>query len=349
MRRLKIKRFLAEREALIGIVIFGVLVMLADFCSDLDWHFTAALLRLFGFVSLLALFGLDLWLRYYRLPIAVPIVFTTETERQAARRMFETFTVTQHLPASVVERVTSIRQDDLLIRLDHNPRSQKDPENPQHWQKAWQELLREWETEIDRRLKQDLPAGETFCYHIHPHLWVPLAFAMGASVDLRRCVVLYHRQEDKFFRVLDLTYPRKLFDEPDQSVPPPEKVPENFDTLPNTEKLILHLCISDRHDVPEFKAHPDYDKAASAGLVYRQALDPKSDWLGYVQWLYREARPLLGRFQQVDICLVCPSAVAFALGMAFSRTPKVTVCDYQNGRYVPVFSLAEIEKRLPFD
>lgn len=349
MWRLRVKRFLAEREALIGIVIFGVLVMLADICSDLDWHFTAALLRLCGIASLIMLFALDWWLRRYHPPVAVPIVFTTETERQAARRMFETFTLTQRLPANFIEQVTSVRQDDLLIRLDYNPRSQKDPENPQHWQKAWQELLREWETEIDRRLKQDLPAGETFCYHIYPHLWMPLAFAMGASVDLRRSIVLYHRQQDAFFLVLNLTDPRKLFDEPDPSIPQPERVPENFDTLPSTEKLILHLCISDRHDVPEFKAHPDHGKAANAGLVYRQALDPKSNWLGYVQWLYREAKPLLGRFQQVDICLVCPSAIAFALGMAFSRTPKVTVCDYQNGCYVPVFSLAEIEKRLPFD
>jgi hypothetical protein len=25
------------------------------------------------------------------------------------------------------------------------------------------------------------------------------------------------------------------------------------------------------------------------------------------------------------------------------------VCDYQNSKYVPVFSLSEIEERLPFD
>ena len=349
MWRLAVKRFLAEREALISIVIFGVLVMLADICSDMDWHFTAALLRSLGVASLILVFVLDLRLRRSRFILAVPIVFTTETDRQAARRMFETFTLTQRLPANLVEQVTSLRQDDLLIRLDYNPRSQPDPSNPQHWQKAWKELLREWEREVDQRLKQGLRADETFCYHVFPHLWMPLAFAMGASVGLRRSLVIYHRQQDEFFPVLDLNEPRKLFDEPDPSVPSPEKVPENFDALPNTDKLILHLCISDRHDVPEFKAHPEHDKAASAGLVYRKALDPKSNWLGYVQWLYREAKPLLGRFQQVEICLVCPSAAAFALGMAFSRTPKVTVCDYQNGRYVPVFSLAEIEKGLPFD
>ncbi len=79
------------------------------------------------------------------------------------------------------------------------------------------------------------------------------------------------------------------------------------------------------------------------------ALDPNEDWLSYVQHLFREARPLVAKYRKVDICLMGPSTIAFALGMAFSRTPKITVCDYQNGQYVPVFSFAEIEKRLSFD
>ncbi|MEM1552784.1 MAG: SAVED domain-containing protein [Candidatus Bathyarchaeia archaeon] len=345
---IRLRRFLAEREAFIGIVIFGVLVMAADFCSDLNWHFVAASLRGVGIFALILLFLLDAWLRFRRQPLAVPLLFTTETNREVARRMFENFTETQRLSVKPLEQTTALRRDDLIIRLNHNPRNQTDPANPEHWRRAWQELLREWGDEVDRRLKRELPVGETICYHIHPHLWLPLAFAMGASVGLRRSIVLYHSQQDKFFRVLDLTYPRCLFDEPEQSVPEPEKVPEDFTSLPEAGKLILHLCISDRHDVPEFKAHSEHGNAANAGLVYRKALDPSENWLGYVQWLYHEARPLLGRYEQVDICLVCPSAIAFALGMAFSRTPKVTVCDYQNGRYVPVFSLAEIEKRLPF-
>jgi len=344
-----IRRFLAEREAFIGIVIFGVLVMLADIFSDLEWHGVAAVLRVCGIAALLVLLILDNLFRYHRHPIAVPLIFTMVTDRTQARQMLDALIESQRINFRVVEELTGLGRMEFAVRLDFNPRSQPDPQNPQHWEKGWRELLREWEVELDRRLKQSLPVGETFCYHIHPHLWLPLAFALGASVDLRRPIVLYHRQQEQFYRVLDLTNPRILFGEPQNFVPQPEKVPPDFDTLPAGGKLILHMGITDRHDFPEFSAHPDHANAVNACLVYRKALDPKENWLGYVQWLYREARPLLGRYQAIEICLVCPSAVAFALGMAFSRTPKITVCDHQDGKYVPVFSLSEIERKLPFD
>ncbi|MFA0760233.1 MAG: hypothetical protein HZLCBSQH_000323 [Candidatus Fervidibacterota bacterium] len=345
----RLKRFLAEREALIGIVIFGVLVMVADILSDLEWHGVAAFLRIVGIAALVALAVLDWIFRFRKVSIVVPLVFTTARDRQSARRLFESFIQSSRLSVKPVEQMTKVRSDDLLIQLDHDPRSSPGAENPERWEKAWRELLREWEEEVDRRLKQELLAGETFCYHIYPHLWMPLAFAMGASVDLRRPIVLYHQQQEKFSRVMELTNPRVLFEEPDSSIAPPEKVPQDFATLPQKERLILHLGITDRHNFPEFAAHPDYANAANAGLVYRKALDPNENWLGYVQWLYREAKLLLGRYREIDICLACPSPVAFALGMAFSRTPKITVCDYQNGKYVPVFSLELIEERSPFD
>jgi len=54
----KIKRFLAERDVLIGLVIFGVFwLWFADICSDLDCHFTAATLRIVGILALLHLVG----------------------------------------------------------------------------------------------------------------------------------------------------------------------------------------------------------------------------------------------------------------------------------------------------
>jgi len=344
----KLRRFLVERDMLVGLVIFGVLVMVADIFSDVDWHFTAATIRILGIIALFGLLGFDIWFRSRHRPIDVPLMFTTLQDRNAARSEWGRFLTASRLNSSVklIEQVSSVREEDLLIRLDQDPKSSP---NPEDWRRAWQELIREWEKEVDRQLKRDLPAEERFCYHILPHVWLPLSFALGASVGLRRPIVLYHRQEGEFFKVMDLSEPRRLFHEPDETIGKPERVPEDWVSLPEGGKLILHIGITDRHSFPEFSAHQDHQNATSAGLVYRLTLDPETEWLGYVQWLYREAKELLGKYQQVDLCIASPSVIAFALGMAFSRTPKVTVCDYQNDKYVQVFSLSEIEKKLPFD
>ncbi|MFN3505688.1 MAG: hypothetical protein ACK4Y7_05735 [Caldimicrobium sp.] len=272
--------------------------MSSDIFATLSFLITSVVLKSIGIILLIGLIIFDFLFRRRRSSIAVPILFTTEKERQKARRFYDSFTKSHRLKAEFIENVTSIRQDDMVIQLDHDPRTQSDPKKPIYWQEAWKELLNEWVFQIDHRLKQDLPSGERFCYHICPHIRLPLAFAMGASVGLRRRIVLYHCQQDEFFRVLDLNEPRRLFVDPVPTIPPPKRVPESFDTLPSGEKLILHLCISDRQDVPEFRAHPEYDKAVCAGLVYEHALDPKKDWLGYVQWLYRESKPFIGRYQK---------------------------------------------------
>jgi len=133
---------------------------------------------------------------------------------------------------------------------------------------------------------------------------------------------------------MDLREPRRLFHEPDTAIEPPKRVPDDWTNLPEGGKLILHLGITDRHPFPEFTAHPDHLTAVSVGLVYRFALDPQKDWLVYVQWLYREARELLGKYQQVDLCIASPSAIAFALGHGVFtdaksdsvRLPKRQVC-----------------------
>ena len=56
----KIKRFLAEREVLVGLFVRGVLAMVTDIRSDLDWHFTAAMLLILGILALFTLLGLDI-------------------------------------------------------------------------------------------------------------------------------------------------------------------------------------------------------------------------------------------------------------------------------------------------
>jgi hypothetical protein len=47
--------------------------------------------------------------------------------------------------------------------------------------------------------------------------------------------------------------------------------------------------------------------------------------------------------------LAVPHAVAMALGMAFSRSPKVRLCHWYQGTYKPVAELRWIEQKLPFD
>lgn len=340
---LRLKRFLAEREILVGIVILGLLAMIADIAAD--WKqglFAAVIVRIVACVALLVLLLLDIWVLRRQQSVPVPLVITEETNREAARDLFTRFVENVQLTKSlkVIERLSRIRRDDLLIRLDRfNPRLS---EKPEEWKAAWWELLQEWEREIDKRLLSWF-ANETRCYHILPHVVLPLAFALGASVGLRRSIVIYHRQEERFGKVLNLVEPRHLFEEPPQSTQQPDRAEE----IKGSNKLILHLVITDRHIV-QFKNHPDFAQSTNVTLSYSTAL-PVGDWLPYTQHLVRNALSLIGNYEQVEICLLCPSAIAFALGMAFSRSPRIAVCHWINNKYVPVFSLREIEQHLSFD
>jgi len=80
-------------------------------------------------------------------------MFTTEKDRSAARAEWGRFLVASRLSPSVklIEQVSSVREEDLIIRLDHDPKSSP---NPDDWREAWQELLREWEREVDQKVKK---------------------------------------------------------------------------------------------------------------------------------------------------------------------------------------------------
>lgn len=345
----RLKHLLAEREVLIGLGIFGIVVMAADLLNDLKYPFYAALIRGVGLFSLLFLLAWEFWLRSrFRQQLPVPVMFTEETDRSKARSQFDRFVQSANLGGAVkvLESVSPLRRHDLLVGLDReSPRSSV---RNSVWRSAWRQLLRDWEHEIDKRLIAGVLANEERCYHILPQIVLPLSFSIGASVNLRRSLIIYHYEQERIYPVLNLTEPRSLFQEPDSSVPPPQSQPDDLTSLPEADKLILHLVISDRHPA-HLDKHPDHSNAANAAFAYHLALDPKRDWLPYVQWFAKKASPLVARYQQVEVCLICPSAVAFALGMAFSRTPRITVCHWFGERYQPVMSLEEIEKRLPFD
>lgn len=343
MYRLRIKRFLAEREVLIGLVIFGVFVMIADISGEWKQGLIGAVtIRIVALIALLGLLLLDVWILRRQQVLPVPLMFTEETEREAARILFERFLQKYqlNLAAKVIERLSRVRRDDLVIRPTRsNPRRSEDPKE---WEVVWDELVKEWEREVDKQLLRSF-TNEAHCYHLLPHLVLPLAFALGASVGLRRSIVIYHQQEERFYRVLNLAEPRCIFEAPSPST----QAPERTEKPGSSDKLILHLVISDRHSV-NFQDHPDYIQATSVGLAYKMTL-PDGDWLPYVRQLVNGALSVMGEFKQVEICLICPCAVAFALGMAFSRTPRITICHWINNKYVPVFSLKKIEQRLSFD
>lgn len=347
----RLKRILLERDVLISVIVLGVMVMIADIFSDFEHKTTAAITRILCIATLVAILALDQWFRRQDRVLPIPLMFTEERERQARRDLFARYLVATKLDKAlhVIEASSSVQSDDLTIDCDGG--KLRATADPQIWRSAWLDILRDWETQVDRPLATTQFGTEPRCYHIFPHVALPLAFALGAAVNLRRPIVLYHRQAEKFARVLDLTQPRRIVEAPVTSVSVPTKAPEDFSRLGQKQKLILHLAISEeaRHKV-RFQAHPDHATADNAALIYPFNLDQQADWLPYVQRLVCEAKPLMDRYAATELCLICPSAIAFALGMAFSRDPRITVCHWLDGSYTPSLSLAEVEKRrLPFD
>lgn len=239
MRWLKVKRFLAEREVLIGLVIFGLFAMIADIFGELQQKLTkSVIIRLIAIGSLLLLVLLDIWLKRRRETIPVPLIFTEETDREVARVLLNRFVQDARLsqPMKLIEHLSRVRRDDLLIRLDRsNPRQSQ---QPNEWKAAWEDLLREWEREVDRGLLIAFP-DEGRCYHILPQVVLPLAFALGASVGLRRSLTVYHAQEGRFFKAFDLTEPRCIFEAPPASSQPPEQDVQSG----ASDKLILYVLI----------------------------------------------------------------------------------------------------------
>lgn len=343
---LRIRRILQEREALITIGIFGIAQMAADVAADLGGQWVSAALRLTGIVAVLLVLVAD-WRRRTTL-LPVPLLFAEEENREQLRAKYEHFVLATKLrkPVQELDALSPVQRSELYIRLSPDVRHDASPDT---WQKGLQQLLHEWEKEVDVRLQRWLPGVHSgIVYHVRPNIVLPIAFALGYAVGLRRSVVLYHTAPSgEVYRVMDLTQPRVLFEQPTSEVPLQQIPP---DITPPTEKgdrLILHLVVSDRH-LPALDAHPDHTLATSVAIYLNQTL-PQGDWLPYAQAIWSKASPWLNAFRQVDICLVGTDALVFALGMAFSRTPHLRVCHWFNGQYLPVIDLSEISARPPFD
>lgn len=335
---------LKEHNILFGILIFGIFGMIGDILSDLKMPDYAAWIRSLGLI-LLILFAI--YNIYMARILKVPIMFIEEKDRHTYRMMFNSFIQTTNLDRAVelLESKSQLEINDLIIPLTNNPRLSN---NQQDWIKAWKALIKEWEQEIDHKLKEESISRYISYYHVVPQVILPLSFALGASVNMRRSLAIYHRQAEQYYQVINLMNPRELLNVPVDLPSKPQVIPENPDILPQVNKLILHIFISARHQL-SFEKHPDHPNAANAGIVYDFDLDPEKDWLPYVQLIVQMARPLISRYKEIEICLICPSAIAFALGMAFSRNPNITVCHwFADNQYRPVFPLSEIERQLPF-
>lgn len=270
----------------------------------------------------------------------IPLLFTEADAGAAAQTMFDNFL-----------RRLDLQKQDLPTNLQlvfPVPTGLRETTIKTTWRVAWRDAGQRW-NEADQRVRRTF-AGTDWSYHVQPHVVLPLSFALGATVGLRRSITLYHMQEERYFPALDLTRPRALYEQPaagtreTPSVVRPEGQGESARKLAN--KLILYVVISDRHKVA-FNQHPDWKKADSVALVYDHVL-PEGDWLPYVQHIVHAASEHVQPYRQVELCLICPSAVAFALGMSFARNPKVSVCHWfgSKERYLPVLSLRHFERHV---
>ena len=342
----RLKKFMVEREVLLGLVIFGFCAMVADLFVDFNHRYIGGIVRGMGLAFLLFILIFEFGLKNKRQSYEVPIMFTEEEERTKNRNMFTNALKNANLysNAKVLEELTQLKLYDLIILLRPNPRKSF---NSQEWVYAWNELIHRWNG-VDRESMEEPFTSEDRCYHIFFKIPLALVFALGASVKFQRQLVLHHIQHENIYCVMDLKNPHDILEGDGFSVDPPEIIPEGFNTLPKNKKLILHVIISKNH-VEKFQAHPDYNNVDSVALIYRDVLDPNTDWLPYVQQIFRNANPLIAQYQEVDICLNCPSPIIFALGMAFSRMPHITVYHlFEDDKYRLVFRLSEIERRLFF-
>lgn len=245
-----------------------------------------------------------------------------------------------------------MREEELYIQL-RNASLLRQTNDPTVWRDALTQLVREWDEEVDERLKRWITGRyQGVVYHISPDVVLPAAFYLGAAVGLRRDVKIYQRNSPgNYHLAIDLAgNARRILEPPEREISGIQQIPAEK-TLPETrgERLILHLSIG-RHS-PVFEAHPDHAAADSIGFYYPESLPLNENWLPYVQAFVQLAKPWVDRYAQVDICLMTPHSVGMALGMAFSRSPHVRLCHWyaEEGVYKPVAELRWIEQKLPFD
>ena len=221
-----------------------------------------------------------------------------------------------------------------------NPRASKEPEN---WKKAWNEMVKNWE-DLEKQVRTKIDKGVG--YIVFPHVPMALAFVLGASVNLRRPIRLYHFQEDLFYPVLRIQSRKYLFPENISNKYEPPDIYNNFNQNTSTNNIKLDVYISiGRHKIDPIQ----YSQNCHYIILEYDNLNPEIVWLPYVQHIVKIVNGLINNYKEVNIRLITPSVIAFALGMAFSRSQNITVSTYLDNNYFQVFSLKTIETEYPLD
>lgn len=368
-----LKELHIKTDIVLGLFCCGFIPMVSTYLSNIGLIDLSTDVMGFGiglFVLLLLGDFIFVTFRPVRKLLSVPIMFTEQTNNTISSSFFNNFIRYEENLVNTFEEInkrSGLNIQDLIISFNcPNPRISNDIRD---WISARNEMLQEWE-KIDKIIIKEPYINSQHCYHLVPHIPLPLAFSLGASVNTRRPLVLYHHQDinsqskedinsqskvsnKMYYDVINLNNPKEIFKIPDPSFFLQKNISLNVVTEMNgnmveNKKLILHIIVVPNHN-QNFQSHPDNKTSDNIALIYQITLEPTDDWLPYVQQIVQKASPLISNYQDVEICLRCPDVIAFALGIAFSRNPSLKVCVYcTDSTYRPVFSLSEIEHKLSF-
>ena len=224
--------------------------------------------------------------------LSVPLMFTEQTNNAISSSLFNNFIHSNKNMVDTFEemnKMSIINTQDLIISLNcPNPRISQDVKD---WISAQNEMLREWE-KIDKKIIEEPYTNSQHCYHLIPHIPLPLAFSLVSSVNTRRPLLLYHHQDlnsqstgtnKMYYDVINLNNPKEIFKTPDPSFFSQRNVSLDVMTEMNEDiienkKLILHIVVVPNHN-QNFQSHPDNKNADNAALIYQILLEPTDDWL----------------------------------------------------------------------
>jgi len=322
---------------LIGII-SGVIIVLFPNLTIGIYIFFAIVIAMF--------FLLAIKIAFRKKHIEIPIMF--EENLHVDNTLFTRFMESNGITFDNKLVNNDIKSLSIGLIKNKNPRASKEPDD---WKKAWNEMVKNWE-DLEKQVRAKIDKGVG--YIILPHVPMALAFVLGAAVNLRRPIRLYHLQEDLFYPVLRVQSRKYLFpDKISYKYEPPE-IYNNFNqnSSTNNKKLDVYISIG-RHKIDPIQ----YSQNCHYMILEYDNLNPKIDWLPYVQHIVKIVNGLINNYKEVNIRLITPSVIAFALGMACSRSQNITVSTYLENNYFQVFSLKTIEteyplgsskKRLPF-